>query len=33
LIEVLGTLNLLRDKDVHVRAIADGIDPATLTDG
>jgi DNA invertase Pin-like site-specific DNA recombinase len=31
LIDVLKTVNLLRDRDVHVRSVADGIDPATST--
>lgn len=31
LIDVLNTVNLLRDLDVQVRSISDGIDPATST--
>jgi DNA invertase Pin-like site-specific DNA recombinase len=31
LIDVLNTVTLLRDRGVHVRSIADGIDPATST--
>lgn len=31
LIDVLKTVNLLRDRDVHVRSVADRIDPATST--
>ena len=31
LIDVLNTVNLLRDRGVHVRSISDGIDPATST--
>lgn len=31
LIDVLNTVTLLRDHGVHVRSIADGIDPATST--
>ena len=31
LIDVLNTVNLLRERDVHVRSISDGIDPATST--
>jgi DNA invertase Pin-like site-specific DNA recombinase len=31
LIDVLNTVALLRDRGVHVRSIADGIDPATST--
>lgn len=29
LIDVLNTVTLLRDRGIHVRSIADGIDPAT----
>ncbi len=31
LIDVLNTVNLLRERGVHVRSISDGIDPATST--
>ncbi|MET3721304.1 MULTISPECIES: recombinase family protein [unclassified Arthrobacter] len=31
LIDVLNTVNLLRARDIHVRSISDGIDPATST--
>ncbi len=31
LIDVLNTVNLLRDRDVQVRSVSDGIDPATST--
>ncbi|BAK37439.1 putative site-specific recombinase [Microlunatus phosphovorus NM-1] len=31
LIDVLNTVNLLRDRDVAVRSVSDGIDPATST--
>lgn len=31
LIDVLNTVNLLRDRGIHVRSISDGIDPATST--
>ncbi|MBT2518761.1 recombinase family protein [Streptomyces sp. ISL-90] len=31
LIDVLNSVNLLRDRDVQVRSISDGIDPATST--
>lgn len=31
LIDVLNTVNLLRDRGVHVRSVSDGIDPATST--
>jgi DNA invertase Pin-like site-specific DNA recombinase len=31
LVDVLNTVTLLRDRGVHVRSIADGIDPATST--
>lgn len=31
LIDVLNTVNLLRDRDIQVRSISDGIDPATST--
>lgn len=31
LIDVLNTVNLLRDRDVQVKSISDGIDPATST--
>ncbi|MDF9750415.1 DNA invertase Pin-like site-specific DNA recombinase [Arthrobacter sp. ES3-54] len=31
LIDVLNTVTLLRDRGVHVRSIADGIDPTTST--
>lgn len=31
LIDVLNTVTLLRDRGVHMRSIADGIDPATAT--
>ncbi|MFW0775826.1 recombinase family protein [Paenarthrobacter nitroguajacolicus] len=31
LIDVLNTVALLRDRRIHVRSIADGIDPATST--
>lgn len=31
LIDVLNTVTLLRDRGIHVRSIADGIDPATST--
>ncbi len=31
LIDVLNTVNLLRDRDVQVKSIADGIDPSTST--
>lgn len=31
LIDVLNTVNLLRDREVQVRSISDGIDPATST--
>lgn len=31
LIDVLDTLNLLRERGVHIRSISDGIDPATST--
>ena len=31
LVDVLNTVNLLRDRGVHVRSISDGIDPATST--
>jgi DNA invertase Pin-like site-specific DNA recombinase len=31
LMDVLNTVNLVRDRGVHVRSIADGIDPATST--
>ena len=31
LIDVLNTVNLLRDREVQVRSVSDGIDPATST--
>lgn len=31
LIDVLNTVNLLRERGIHVRSISDGIDPATST--
>lgn len=31
LIDVLNTVNLLRERGVHLRSISDGIDPATST--
>jgi predicted site-specific integrase-resolvase len=31
LIDVLNTVNLLRDRGIHVRSISDGIDPTTST--
>jgi len=31
LIDVLKTVNLLRERGIHVRSISDGIDPATST--
>lgn len=31
LVDVLNTVNLLRDRGVHVRSISDGIDPTTST--
>ncbi|WP_350352350.1 recombinase family protein [Microbacterium sp. A8/3-1] len=31
LIDVLNTVNLMRERGVHVRSISDGIDPATST--
>jgi DNA invertase Pin-like site-specific DNA recombinase len=31
LVDVLNTVNLLRDRDVQVKSIADGIDPSTPT--
>lgn len=31
LIDVLNTVNLLRERDVQVRSVSDGIDPATST--
>lgn len=31
LIDVLNTVNLLRDRGIHVRSISDGIDPTTPT--
>ena len=31
LLDVLNTVNLLRERDVNVRSISDGIDPATTT--
>jgi DNA invertase Pin-like site-specific DNA recombinase len=31
LMDVLNTVNLLRDRGIHVRSISDGIDPATST--
>lgn len=31
LIDVLNTVNLLRERDVHLRSISDGIDPTTTS--
>jgi DNA invertase Pin-like site-specific DNA recombinase len=31
LIDVLNTVNLLRDRDIQVRSVSDGIDPTTST--
>lgn len=31
MIDVLNTVNLLRDRDIQVRSVSDGIDPATST--
>lgn len=31
LVDVLNTVNLLRSREIHVRSISDGIDPATST--
>ena len=31
LVDVLNTVNLLRERGIHVRSISDGIDPATST--